>query len=146
LRAKSIIKLIIMVAFVATALAAFSVDSLAQGASGTKDEVFSASDDFEAALEDSSEAQALKPEIRTIAINDLTLVAVIVPDDQKDAKSRLAMVDYNGHDYEIKEGTKIGKNNGYVKEIATTYVIIEEESLNNQGEKIAQEVRLSLPR
>ncbi|MDR2302569.1 MAG: hypothetical protein LBF38_11085 [Deltaproteobacteria bacterium] len=143
MRAKSIIKRVILAGLVAAMFAAVSVQLQAQGNSGAKDEVFSASDDFEAT--ERSGDTSVKPAILTIATTDLTLVAVIVPEDKKDVKSRLAMVDYNGHDYELKEGTKIGKNNGYVKEISATYVIIEEESLNNLGEKISKEVLLRLP-
>jgi Tfp pilus assembly protein PilP len=133
------------VVFVATAmLTVISVGLEAQTKSGANEEVFSASDDFEPIEGSAPENGSIKPAIQNIATNDLTLVAVIVPDDKKDVKSRLAMVDFNGHDYEIKEGSKIGNQNGYVKEIAETYVIIEEESLNNLGEKISKEILLTL--
>jgi predicted RNase H-like HicB family nuclease len=105
--------------------------------------VFTASDEFEPVTGDTPSGTP-KPAIQTIAADQLVLVAVIVPVDKKDSKSKLAMVDYNGHDYELKEGTKIGKNNGYVKEIADTYIVIEVEDLNDQGQKSTKEVTLRL--
>jgi type II secretory pathway component PulC len=108
-------------------------------------EVFSASDEFEPVTVDRNQEGQAKPPIQTIASDRLTLVATIVPVDQRDAKDRLAMVGYDGHDYELKEGSKVGSNNGFVKEITETYVIIEEEVENDLGEKVTKEVLLRLP-
>jgi hypothetical protein len=106
-------------------------------------EVFTASDDFEP----SEGAQTLpaKPAIQTIAAESLILEAVIVPVDTTDTKGKVAMVDYNGHDYELKVGTKIGLKNGYVKEITESYIVIEEEQVSDSGEKSPKEIVLRLP-
>jgi Tfp pilus assembly protein PilP len=109
------------------------------------DEVFTATDEFDEVSEDGNEPTGAKPSIQTVDTDRLTLVAVIIPEDKRDTKSKVAMVGYNGHDYEIKEGTKIGPNNGYVKEIADTYVIIGEERINEQGETRDEEILLQLP-
>jgi hypothetical protein len=85
-----------------------------------------------------------KPSIQTIATDDLTLVAVIVPTDNKDDASKVAMLDYKGNNFEIKKGTKVGNKNGFVKEIAENYVIIEEEYTNDVGENTPKDVFLRL--
>jgi Tfp pilus assembly protein PilP len=119
--------------------------------STSDDDVFSASDDYDPGFfrgtdrDDQSWTTNNKPAIETLATDDLTLVAVIIPSDKKDQKNKVAMVDCNGSDYELKEGYKLGKNNGFVKEITEDSVLIEETYLNDSGEEYTKEILLRLP-
>jgi Tfp pilus assembly protein PilP len=160
---------VILVALVATLLTSISISSKAEENSNSEpevlkiwlepegssssavtsvatgnDEVFSASDDFVPVTGENNQTDAVKPTIQTIASDQLTLVAVIVPVDKSNVQDKLAMVGYNGHDYGLREGSKVGLNNGYVKEIAETYVIIEEENTDNKGVKSSKEILLKL--
>jgi Tfp pilus assembly protein PilP len=89
------------------------------------------------------EAQRRKnlPMIQRLALNQFTLEAIIVANDPSNST---ALVNSGGFGYLIRVGTKIGPNNGFVKEITPNKVIIEEAEVNYRGERNIRVTELSL--
>jgi type IV pilus assembly protein PilP len=75
------------------------------------------------------------PMIQRLALNQFTLSAIIVAANPSD---NTALVDSGGVGYLIRKGTKIGPNNGIVKEITDTKVIIEEPDVSYSGGETAR--------
>jgi type IV pilus assembly protein PilP len=73
-----------------------------------------------------------RPPIQRLALNQFTLTAIVVSDN---SDNNTALVDSGGVGYLIRKGTMIGNNEGYVREITTTKVIIEEPEHNYRGDK-----------
>jgi Tfp pilus assembly protein PilP len=63
------------------------------------------------------------PMIQRLELNQFTLTAIIV---SADPNQTTAMMDSGGKSYLVKKGTKIGRNNGFVREITESKVVIEE--------------------
>ncbi|MDR1086533.1 MAG: pilus assembly protein PilP [Deltaproteobacteria bacterium] len=93
-------------------------------------------------IETPSSAQEVKPMIQQLALNQFTLTAIIVGNSPE---SSMALVDSGGKGYIVYKGTLIGNNNGFVKEITPTKVIIEEpeNSLRSRGGSRITEFRLN---
>jgi Tfp pilus assembly protein PilP len=82
-----------------------------------------------------------KPMIQRLALNQFVLSAIIVAADPNETS---ALVDNGGRGYILKRGTLIGPNNGYVKEITQSRVVIEEPEVNYMGETRLRETVMSL--
>lgn len=73
----------------------------------------------------------------------LELVGIL--NDHKDMSGKIAMVrDPEGKSHILRPGVKIGRKNGYVKEIRPEKIIIEEEVVDVSGNKQKKEVTLKL--
>jgi type IV pilus assembly protein PilP len=72
-----------------------------------------------------AEARKRLPMIERLALNSFTLTAIVVSPSPNNST---ALVDSGGVGYLIRKGTKIGPNNGFVREITDTKVVIEEPS------------------
>jgi Tfp pilus assembly protein PilP len=81
------------------------------------------------------------PMIQRLALNQFTLTAIIEAPNPGD---NTALVDSAGIGYLIKRGTKIGPNNGFVREITSTKVVIEEPETNYRGERSTRLTEMSL--
>ncbi|MDR1871387.1 MAG: pilus assembly protein PilP [Deltaproteobacteria bacterium] len=73
-----------------------------------------------------------KPMIQKLALNQFTLVAIVVG---KNGENNLAMVDSGGKGYIVKKGDLIGNNKGYVKEITQNKLIVEEPEIISRASK-----------
>jgi Tfp pilus assembly protein PilP len=82
-----------------------------------------------------------KPMLQRLALNQFVLSAIIVASNPNETS---ALVDSGGRGYILKRGTLIGPNNGYVKEITNTRVVIEEPEVNYLGETRFRETVFSL--
>jgi Tfp pilus assembly protein PilP len=69
--------------------------------------------------------------IQKLALSQFTLSAIIVAADPRDST---ASVDSGGKNFLIKQGSLIGPNDGYVKQITENSVVIEEPEVNFRGE------------
>jgi Tfp pilus assembly protein PilP len=81
------------------------------------------------------------PMIQRLALNQFTLEAIVVSDDP--SKST-ALVNSGGTGFLLHKGTKIGPNNGFVRDITPTKVIIEESEVNYRGERSTRITEFSL--
>ncbi|MDR1487497.1 MAG: hypothetical protein LBT62_05840 [Deltaproteobacteria bacterium] len=81
------------------------------------------------------------PLLRRLALNQFTLNAIIVAANPKDST---ALVDSGGRGFILHKGTLIGPNNGYVKDITATRVVVEENEVNSRGESRPKEIVFSL--
>jgi type IV pilus assembly protein PilP len=90
-------------------------------------------------------SQEAKPMIQQLALNQFSLSAIIVAENPSNNK---ALVDSGGKGYIITIGTLIGNNNGKVREITPTKVIIEEpeSTYRASGKPRITEFRLSTVR
>ncbi|MDR2142681.1 MAG: pilus assembly protein PilP [Deltaproteobacteria bacterium] len=83
----------------------------------------------------------VKPIIQQLALNQFTLTAIVIKADRRQS---IAMVDSGGKGYMIHEGTLIGNNNGFVREITPDKVIIEEpDTFRAAGNPRVTEFRLN---
>jgi type IV pilus assembly protein PilP len=81
------------------------------------------------------------PMIQRLALNSFTLTAIVV---HPNPNNSTALVDSGGVGYLIRKGTKIGPNNGVVKEITDNKVVIEEPEVNYKGDKRMRFTELKL--
>jgi type IV pilus assembly protein PilP len=81
------------------------------------------------------------PMIQRLALNQFTLTAIV---EAANPANNSALVDSGGTGYIIQRGTKIGPNNGFVREITSTKVIIEEPEVNFRGEHGSRVFEMSL--
>jgi type IV pilus assembly protein PilP len=81
------------------------------------------------------------PLIQRLAINQFTLSAIVV---SADPNATSALVNSSGRGFILHRGTLIGPNNGYVKEITATKVVIEEPEVNYRGETKYRETVMRL--
>ncbi|MDR2302570.1 MAG: hypothetical protein LBF38_11090 [Deltaproteobacteria bacterium] len=79
--------------------------------------------------------------IQKLALSQFTLTAIIVAADPRDST---ANVDSGGKGFLIKQGSLIGPNDGYVKEITESSVVIEEPEVNFRGETSYKETVFTL--
>lgn len=80
--------------------------------------------------------------IHSFDIDKFTLIGVITGGKQNQAM----VVDPNKKGYVLKEGMKIGNNDGVVKSITTSGVKIEEHFIDDAGKRRTREIPLTLPR
>lgn len=73
------------------------------------------------------------------ALNDLSLSAIVV---QSNPQHNIALLEAGGIGYSVREGSKVGENNGVVKAITETTVVIEE--LDPNGKPSGKTVTLAL--
>jgi type IV pilus assembly protein PilP len=73
--------------------------------------------------------------IQRLALNQFTLTAIVI---SANPENTTAMMDSGGKSYLVKKGSKIGPNNGYVREITETKVIVEEPELSYLGDRRAR--------
>jgi Tfp pilus assembly protein PilP len=81
------------------------------------------------------------PMIQRLALNQFTLTAIV---EAPNPGNNTALVDSGGIGYLIHRGTKIGPNNGVVREITSTKVVIEEPEINYRGERTTRFIEMSL--
>jgi type IV pilus assembly protein PilP len=81
------------------------------------------------------------PMIQRLALNQFTLTAII---EAPTPANNTALVDSGGIGYLIRRGTKIGPNNGFVREITSTKVVIEEPETNYRGDRSTRLIEMSL--
>jgi Tfp pilus assembly protein PilP len=81
------------------------------------------------------------PMIQRLALNSFTLTAIVV---HPNPNNSTALVDSGGVGYLIRKGSKIGPNNGVVREITDTKVVIEEPEVNYKGDRRARFTELNL--
>ncbi|MDR2199931.1 MAG: pilus assembly protein PilP [Deltaproteobacteria bacterium] len=87
------------------------------------------------------EADKRLPMIQRLALNSFTLTAIVV---HPNPENSTALVDSGGVGYLIRKGTKIGPNNGVVREITDTSVVIEEPEVNYRGDHAIRYTELKL--
>jgi Tfp pilus assembly protein PilP len=76
------------------------------------------------------------PILQRLALNQFTLNAIIVAANPGDST---ALVDSGGRGFILHRGTLIGPNNGYVKEISSNRVVIEEPEVDYRGNSKVKE-------
>ncbi|MDR2612421.1 MAG: pilus assembly protein PilP [Deltaproteobacteria bacterium] len=81
------------------------------------------------------------PMIQRLALNQFTLSAIV---EAPNPANNTALVDAGGKGYLIEKGTKIGPNDGVVREITSSKVIIEEPEVNYRGERSIRVTEMSL--
>jgi Tfp pilus assembly protein PilP len=81
------------------------------------------------------------PMIQRLALNQFTLTAIIT---SPNPAATVAQVESGGIGYLIHRGDKIGPNNGVVREITDTKVVIEEPEINYRGEQSTRVTEMSL--
>jgi type IV pilus assembly protein PilP len=81
------------------------------------------------------------PMLQRLALNQFTLEAIVVSND---SSKSTALVNSGGTGFLIHKGTKIGPNNGFVRDITPTKVIIEESEVNYRGERSTRITEFSL--
>jgi Tfp pilus assembly protein PilP len=81
------------------------------------------------------------PMIQRLSLNSFTLTAIVV---HPNPANSTALVDSGGVGYLIRQGTKIGPNNGVVREITDSKVVIEEPEVNYKGDKRVRYTELKL--
>jgi Tfp pilus assembly protein PilP len=79
--------------------------------------------------------------IQRLSLNQFVLRAIVLSNDPN---ATSALVDGSGRGFILHRGTLIGPNNGYVKDITASRVIIEEPEVNYRGETQFRETILSL--
>jgi Tfp pilus assembly protein PilP len=89
----------------------------------------------------SRQASRNLPMIQRLALNQFTLEAII---ESPIPGSTTALVVSGGVGYILHEGTKIGPNNGTVRQITSSKVIIEEPEVNYRGERTSRITEFSL--
>jgi Tfp pilus assembly protein PilP len=87
------------------------------------------------------EARKRLPMIQRLALNSFTLTAIVV---HPNPNNSTALVDSGGVGYLIRLGTKIGPNNGVVKEITDNKVVIEEPEVGYRGDTRSRLTELRL--
>jgi type IV pilus assembly protein PilP len=93
-----------------------------------------------AGVQEAPEAEDLAP-LQKYDLSELNLVAIIIRDDN----SRTAMVeDKAGYGYILKQGMLIGKNNGVIREITPTSIVIEEKAVDSSGKEKVNTITLSV--
>jgi Tfp pilus assembly protein PilP len=81
------------------------------------------------------------PMIQRLALNQFTLTAIV---EAPNPNNNTALVDSGGIGYLIQKGSKIGPNNGYVRDITSTKVVIEEPEVNFRGERSTRIFEMNL--
>jgi type IV pilus assembly protein PilP len=81
------------------------------------------------------------PMIQRLALNQFTLTAIV---EAPNPGNNTALVDSGGIGYLIHRGSKIGPNNGFVREITSTKVVIEEPEINYRGDRSTRLIEMSL--
>ncbi|MDR2422467.1 MAG: pilus assembly protein PilP [Deltaproteobacteria bacterium] len=68
-----------------------------------------------------------KPVIQQLSLNQFTLTAIVVGSDPE---NNWALMDSGGKGYIVRKGVLIGNNNGFVKEITPSKLIVEEPAIS----------------
>ena len=81
------------------------------------------------------------PPLQKYDLSELNLVAIIIRDDN----TSTAMVeDKAGYGYILKQGMLIGKNNGIIRQITPSAIVVEEKTVDSSGSEKINTVTLSV--